>query len=189
MVILAPSSGEGPSILGKLKATFLFGVPNAGMETTQLRTMVKGEPTKDLIEDLSPRSRYLHQVDSLFSGLQATRKFRVLSFYETQTTKSVLQLPDGRWSRCGPEVVMVETHSATQKCSRDPEEVHSIDKDHSAMVKFGTGDLNYICVLDCIRGVLDQLSPLSGGSQRQATDRSFISEETDGQVMMERSKR
>lgn len=76
---------------------------------------------------------------------------------------------------------MVETHSATQKCSRDPEEVHSIDKDHSAMVKFGTGDLNYICVLDCIRGVLDQLSPLSGGSQRQATDRSFISEETDGQ--------
>lgn len=49
------------------------------------------------------------------------------------------------------------------------------------MVKFGTGDLNYICVLDCIRGVLDQLSPLSGGSQRQATDRSFISEETDGQ--------
>lgn len=90
MVILAPSSGEGPSILGKLKATFLFGVPNAGMETTQLRTMVKGEPTKDLIEDLSPRSRYLHQVDSLFSGLQATRKFRVLSFYETQTTKSVL---------------------------------------------------------------------------------------------------
>lgn len=89
VVILASTSAQEPSFLGKLRAALFFGVPNAGMEITQLRTMVKGDPTEQLIEDLAPRSPRLSSLDSLFSGHQATRDFRVVSFYETETTKTV----------------------------------------------------------------------------------------------------
>lgn len=89
VVILASTSGQEPSFLEKLRATLFFGVPNKGMETTQLRTMVKGDPTEQLIEGLSSKSPRLFRLDSLFSGHQATRNFRVVSFYETETTKTV----------------------------------------------------------------------------------------------------
>lgn len=89
VIILASTSDQESSFLGKLRAMLFFGVPNAGMEISQLRTMVKGDLTEQLIEDLAPRSARLSSLDSLFSGHQATRGFRVVSFYETETTKTV----------------------------------------------------------------------------------------------------
>lgn len=89
VVILASTSDQNSSFLGKLRATLFFGVPNTGMEISQLRRMVKGDPTEQLIEDLAPRSARLSSLDSLFSGHQATRNFRVVSFYETETTKTI----------------------------------------------------------------------------------------------------
>lgn len=89
VVILAGALGQGSSFLEKLRATLFFGVPNVGMEITQLRTMVKGEPTEQLIEDLAPRSSRLSELDFRFSGHQAKSPFRVVSFYETETTKTV----------------------------------------------------------------------------------------------------
>lgn len=52
---------------------------------------------------------------------------------------------------------MVDRQSAIHKRSRDPEDIYSIDEDHSAMVKFPPGDLNYLCVLDCLEVVLSAL--------------------------------
>ncbi|KAF9639078.1 hypothetical protein BFW01_g9975 [Lasiodiplodia theobromae] len=180
VVILASTSAQEPSFLGKLRAALFFGVPNAGMEITQLRTMVKGDPTEQLIEDLAPRSPRLSSLDSLFSGHQATRDFRVVSFYETETTKTVHFL-GSRWVRNGPEVVMVEKESAIQKCSRHPDEVHFIDKDHSAMVKFSRGDVGYTRVVESLRKFLRHEDVFTFGLRRQTTDISFASEESDGQ--------
>lgn len=182
LVILAPSSGHETSILEKIKAILLFGVPNAGMETAQLKTMVKGDPTEGLIQDLSPRSKYLLQIDSLFSGLQYTRRFPVISFYETKTSKAVHQSANGSWSRNGPDVIMVEKESAIQKCSNHPHEVHPIDEDHSAMVKFAIGDVNYACILDCLRGILRQEeSQVARSFSRKSTIANISDEATEAE--------
>lgn len=76
---------------------------------------------------------------------------------------------------------MVEKESAVQKCSRDPDEVHSIDSDHSTMVKFSRGDVSYTRVLDSLLRVLNQEEAFSLGFRRQTTDISFRSEESDVQ--------
>lgn len=49
---------------------------------------------------------------------------------------------------------MVQKGSAVQKCSRDPDEVLSIDRDHSAMVKFSPGDVGYNNILDVLRKIV-----------------------------------
>lgn len=53
---------------------------------------------------------------------------------------------------------MVDRQSAIQVCSRNPEDIYSIDEDHSEMVKFPAGDLNYKCVLDCLGMAISTLN-------------------------------
>lgn len=91
------------------------------------------------------------------------------------------QFLGGRWVRDGPEVVMVDKESAIQKCSRHPDEVHFIDKDHSAMVKFSRGDVGYTRVVESLQKFLRQEDGFMFGLRRQMTDISFVSEESDGQ--------
>lgn len=50
VVLLELNSSRENSFLENLRATLFFGVPNAGMETSHLRMMVKGEPTEQLVE-------------------------------------------------------------------------------------------------------------------------------------------
>lgn len=76
---------------------------------------------------------------------------------------------------------MVEKESAIQKCSRHPDEVHFIDKDHSAMVKFSRGDVGYTRVVESLRKFLRHEDVFTFGLRRQTTDISFASEESDGQ--------
>ncbi|OJD31723.1 small s protein [Diplodia corticola] len=170
LVVLAPTCGEEPSILGKLEAILFFGVPNGGMETDQLISMVNGNPTEELISKLSPASDYLKTLDSYFSNLQYTRKFPVISCYETKTTQTVMQSADGKWSRSGPRKVMVKKESAIQNCSRAPlGEVRPIDQDHSAMVKFAPGDIHYTVVLDCLRKITGQATSLGSATSDPKT--------------------
>lgn len=89
LVNVALRSGQGPSIIGRTRGLLLFGVPNSGMETAQLISMVKGDPTEELITDLSPKSRYLSHNDTQFSIIQNAKGFPVISFFETKTTKTV----------------------------------------------------------------------------------------------------
>lgn len=53
---------------------------------------------------------------------------------------------------------MVDRQSAIQVCSHDPEDIYSIDEDHSEMVKFSASDLNYKCVLDCLGMAISALN-------------------------------
>ncbi|OJD32091.1 kinesin light chain p46822 [Diplodia corticola] len=153
LIILAGISDQEYSFLGNLKLVIFFGVPHKGMSTSRLVTMVQGNPNEDLIRDLSPNSSYLRHVEERFNGVHTRRGFRVVSFYETKTTKTVQQQNDGKWLRTGPPTRMVDRESAIQRCSRDPEDIYSIDEDHSAMVKFFRDDVNYRCVRDCLAGV------------------------------------
>lgn len=153
LIILAGSSDQRHSILGCLQSLICFGVPHRGMTTSQLKTMAAGQPNEDLIRNLSPGSEYLHHVEERFIGIQSHQGFPVISFYETEMTKSVQQLSDGTWAKNGPQICMVDRHSAVHRCSRSPEDTYGIDKDHSAMVKFSMKDADYECVLDCLTRV------------------------------------
>lgn len=75
---------------------------------------------------------------------------------------------------------MVEKESAIQKCSRHPDEVHSIDKDHSTMIKFSRGDIYYNHVVESLRKFLGQ-DAFTLGVRKQTTDTDSVSEEPDGQ--------
>lgn len=89
LVILARSSGQDLPI-SRMKGLLLFGVPNGGMATEELIAMVDEDPTKELVSNLSPGSQYLETLDSYFNSLQYTRKFHVMSFYETKTTNTII---------------------------------------------------------------------------------------------------
>lgn len=89
LIILAGISDQQHSILGNLKSVIFFGTPHKGMSTEQLITMVRHQPNEDLVRDLSPDSSYLFHVEERFNGVQVPRAFRVVSFYETKTTRTV----------------------------------------------------------------------------------------------------
>lgn len=89
LIILASISDQEYSILGYLKLVVFFGVPHNGMSTERLISMVKHQPNEDLVRDLSPGSSYLFHVEERFNGVHIQREFRVVSFYETKTTRAV----------------------------------------------------------------------------------------------------
>ncbi|KAL0260340.1 hypothetical protein SLS55_004026 [Diplodia seriata] len=89
LISLAAYSDQKFSVLENVKSVICFGVPHKGMETTQLRSMVKGQPNEELVQELAPKSSYLKCIEDTFNGIQTTRGFTVVSFYETGMTKTV----------------------------------------------------------------------------------------------------
>lgn len=166
LIGLAAYSDQRFSVIRNVISVINFGVPHRGMETSQLLAMVDGQPNSDLVQDLAPKSSYLECIENAFNGIQLLRKFTVISFYETKTTKTVVvssennpiivflligrKRNDERWSRTGEKVVMVDRDSAIQRSSR-PDEVCAVDLDHSSMVKFARDDINYQKVLGYIQ--------------------------------------
>jgi hypothetical protein len=75
----------------------LFGVPNQGMEISHWLPMVRGQPNETMIQLLSPRSPFLIDLDQRFSGISIIRSLRLVSFYETERSKTA----EVRWSTSG----------------------------------------------------------------------------------------
>lgn len=166
LVGLAAYSDQRFSVIRNVISVINFGVPHKGMETSQLLAMVDGQPNSELVQDLAPKSSYLECIENAFNGIQLLRKFTVISFYETKTTKTVAvssennpfiiylltyrKWNDERWSRTGEKVVMVDRDSAIQRSSH-PDEVCAVDEDHSSMVKFAKDDINYQKVLGYVQ--------------------------------------
>lgn len=69
-------------------ALLLFGVPNRGLEVASLRSVVKGQPNSNLIEDLRSTSDFL-QRHNFFWEYEKAEDTRVISIYETQPTPTV----------------------------------------------------------------------------------------------------
>lgn len=84
----AKSEGQHFLIFQSCYALLLFGVPNRGLEVASLRTMVKGQPNSNLIEDLRSTSDFLRR-HNFFWEYQKAEDTRVISIYETQPTSTV----------------------------------------------------------------------------------------------------
>ncbi len=66
-----------------------FGVPHRGLEIEALRSMVKQQPNEQLLNDLSPNSQLLPELERQFHRHFSFVDSEVLSFYENKDTPSV----------------------------------------------------------------------------------------------------
>ncbi|KAK3319651.1 hypothetical protein B0T19DRAFT_270056 [Cercophora scortea] len=158
-------------ILDRVLGALMFGVPNLGMDQSQLMAMVEGQANEALIRDLSGESsnRYLRQLNTQFDGLSFTRTAQILWAYETKESNTVIQLPDGTWNKQGTPTVLVSPDSATNnQCRKDKSVTIPINRDHSNMVKFSRGDAQLGIVLSSIIEVCSKRLPIWAGASNLA---------------------
>jgi surfactin synthase thioesterase subunit len=86
--IVTTSNGQNKTLLQRLRHLFFFGVPNVGMFMSHLRSMVRDSPNQALIEQLSPDSPYLAELDSTFSLILEENKTSLTSIYETKLSRT-----------------------------------------------------------------------------------------------------
>ncbi|KAH8894176.1 hypothetical protein GQ53DRAFT_744927 [Thozetella sp. PMI_491] len=141
LVMLAGSGEREKFLLSRVKGAIFFGVPSTGMVTSHLLAVVKDQPNRTLLDDLSEGSPYLHKLEKQFGGISYDRKMRFFWGYETRKSRTVIRTPGGSYSMSGPEVVLVTKESATKGlCSLEPASTIQFDESHSNMVKLGEGD-------------------------------------------------
>lgn len=75
-------------MLGFVKGAILFGVPNKGMHTSHLRSIVHGQPNESLIARLRPESPFLSELDQQFSNIAFLKYIRFVSAYETMRSRN-----------------------------------------------------------------------------------------------------
>lgn len=68
---------------------FLFGVPNRGLNTQNLETLVKGQRNESLIRDLAEQSQLLRHQHQTFQQGFRHQDCTIVSFYETHDTNTV----------------------------------------------------------------------------------------------------
>jgi hypothetical protein len=77
------------SILGKVRAAIMFGVPSLGMEQSHILAMVEGQVNESLVESLSTDSPYLRSLDRSYFGISKLREIQIYYAYETRTSPTV----------------------------------------------------------------------------------------------------
>lgn len=139
-----------------LPCVIFLGTPHRGLETETLTTLVKKEPSRDIVEELRPDSPTLRDLNDQFRRLAG--QMNIVTFYELATTPTVEQGPDGKWTRTGPQALMVKHDSAVLGV---PYEVSiPCDGNHSELAKLKRGQAsNYTSILTHIRKALAQTRP------------------------------
>lgn len=175
------------SILDKVKGAIMFGVPSLGMHQSHLMMMTEGRPNEILVQDLSRDngSAYLRDLNTRFDGLAFLKRATIYWAYETKesvtaavsikehtrlpevrfvSTNYFAQLqPDGTWTKNGPSEVLVNPDSATSyRNTKNKIMTIPIDKDHSGMVKFSSGDRDLETILLILAELCDQQDHRSG---------------------------
>ncbi|KAI0097786.1 hypothetical protein F4776DRAFT_658498 [Hypoxylon sp. NC0597] len=176
-VSLAHRIERDDPILHAIKGAVLFGVPNLGMEQSHLEAVVDGQPNKQLIADLSLNSEYLQQLDEQFSGISYLQNAILYWCYETRKSPTVIQGSDGRWSRTGPEEILVTPHSATRGLYRETiksDSIFPINEDHSNIVKFSENDPNYAIVAQKLEHILPRRESDPKANTTQETPESNV---------------
>lgn len=131
-LITSESFEERPEFLHELVPLLIFmGAPHGGLETKALETLVKGQPTQPLIEELRKGSPVLKAMATKFARI--ANRIKILSVFETLPTKTAILVQssyrrlqftsrdshiadayqvNGVWKREGPEVMMVKEEDA-----------------------------------------------------------------------------
>lgn len=153
------------SILDKVKGAIMFGVPSLGMHQSHLMMMTEGRPNEILVQDLSRDngSAYLRDLNTRFDGLAFLKRATIYWAYETKESITAALQPDGTWAKNGSPEVLVNPDSATSyRNTKNKIMTIPIDKDHSGMVKFSSGDRDLETILLILAELCDQQDHRSG---------------------------
>ncbi|OTA53967.1 hypothetical protein K449DRAFT_389512 [Hypoxylon sp. EC38] len=181
-VALANRIERDDPILHAIKGAVLFGVPNLGMEQSHLEAIVEGQPNMQLISNLSLDSPYLRQLDEQFSGISYLQNALLYWCYETRKSPTVIRDSNGKWSRTGPEEILVAPESATRGLYRETiqsDSIFPINEDHSNIVKFTENDPNYSIVAQKLAHILPQRDSKLKTSSNQAMSESEVDPEPE----------
>lgn len=80
----AEGSPDDKKVFRSCYAVMFFGVPNRGLETSSLNTMVKGQPNEDLIRNLHPDSSFLSMLHQRFLERFILEDSKIICIYETK---------------------------------------------------------------------------------------------------------
>jgi hypothetical protein len=82
-----------PSIrkLLPIRTLLFFGAPHNGLDTEALASLVKGQPTATLINELTHDSPTLDSLSRRFKFF--TENLSIHSYYESRPTKTVVEVP------------------------------------------------------------------------------------------------
>ncbi|VUC30839.1 unnamed protein product [Clonostachys rosea] len=128
-------------ILNRVKGAIMFGVPSLGMYQSHLMAMTEGQSNEMLVQDLSREngSAYLRHLNARFNGLSFINTMKIYWAYETK--ESATTVSDGTWAKDGSLQLLVAPDSATcHNNTKNNTITVPIDRDHSSMVKFSSGD-------------------------------------------------
>ncbi|CEJ87104.1 hypothetical protein VHEMI04303 [[Torrubiella] hemipterigena] len=120
-----------------------------GIENESLMTMVRGKPNEELVRSLSESSPFLGLLHKMSLERFNLRDSRILCVFETCTTTTVQWSEElGKWTRSGPNVIMVPRASAIHARPNEKDHDHlSINANHSDIVKFSDqSDADYIMI-------------------------------------------
>jgi hypothetical protein len=83
------NSEQDLEILQSCVGFLLFGVPNRGLDASNLAALVRGQKNARLIADLNQGSPLLLHIDHAFQRSLAYKGCLVVSFYETKDSNTV----------------------------------------------------------------------------------------------------
>ena len=89
VVQAAEGSQDDIAVFMSCYAIVFFGVPNRGLNTISLVSMVKGQPNEDLVRNLDPSSPFLGHLHDMFYRCFTYDDSQVVCFYETKETPTV----------------------------------------------------------------------------------------------------
>jgi len=128
-----------PDIRDCILGIFFFGTPHQGLRTVELCNIFDEQPdadvkVRDLLAQLHEGSEYLENQQEALRQMWDTIRGKVITFYETETTKSVKKVAPGVFRREGVEVQMVQRLSAQLYLPK--EHRFPVTSNHRDIVKF-----------------------------------------------------
>ncbi|KAL5349520.1 hypothetical protein ACLOAV_005815 [Pseudogymnoascus australis] len=165
----AEGSPDDRKIFRLCYAVIFFGVPNRGLESSSLNSMVKGQPNEDLVRNLHPDSSFLSLLHQRFLDKFVLEDSKIICIYETNYTATVeFSTETRKWEKTGKKVMMVPKVSATYASLNEKKyDQLPINADHSNIVKFSdSSDDNYViiqsrmrqCVKDAPRAIRERFN-------------------------------
>jgi hypothetical protein len=89
LVQAAEGSPDDQGVFRSCYAVMFFGVPNRGLETSSLISMVKGQPNEYLVRNLDQSSQFLSLLHEMFYNKFTTKDSQIICIFETKTTATV----------------------------------------------------------------------------------------------------
>jgi hypothetical protein len=149
MLVDAHLHSTSTALVRRIYSVFFFGAPHRGLENEKLRELTKGCWSENLVNDLSPGSVLLTQLNKTFA--EATSELKIVTCVELEATPEPTASPNDptTWTRTGPSKFMVDKNSAC--LYYENEQIIEINKNHSMIAKLSTQEPIYERILRVFR--------------------------------------